>query len=67
MSVPLSTAQLITQNDSGLKLPLLDFLLWLSQPGVTESPEYDEVLDFLCVELPGFHEWRDEQLKSRVA
>lgn len=56
----------ITLNDPQLAVPLLDFLLWAVTPKVTDSAEYNEILDTLYAKVPDFRIHREEYVESRI-
>lgn len=64
---PLERISHIIVNDPALAVDLLDALLWASTPGVRETPEYDEALDFLYVKIPDCRIHRDLYVKDRAA
>lgn len=57
----------ITLNDPDLAEDLLDTILWASTPGIRQTPEYDEALDFLYARTPDCRSHRDLYVKSRAA
>lgn len=67
MKTPLSNTRNILGPNPEHADALLEFLLWAVQPDTAKTSEYDEVLDEICVKLPEFRKWREEQLESRAA